>query len=314
MKQKLTLLLCALLLVCSLAACGGSAGDAGNSGASSETSAAPAERAGDDAGWDMAAEEAVSAGETTVSSRPAQEKIIRAAVMEMESRDFDAAAEALDQAVEALGGYYESRNIYRYSAYRSASFSVRVPAERFDDFLSQAGQAAHVTRQEENALDVSESYYDLEARLATQRTKLERLQTLLAQAATMEDIIQLESAISDTELEIEYLTGSLRQYDSQIQWSTVSIDLQEVYRLSDEEVPAETFGQRLSAAFASGLRRGLENLEDLTVFLAGHWIDLLVLLLIALAVLLFFRRRRAGKPPKDTPRRPPEDTGPTDGQ
>ena len=44
---------------------------------------------------------------------------------------------------------------------------------------------------------------------------------------------------------IEYLTGSLRKYDSQINYSTVNLQLYEVYRLStDEEVP-QTFGERL---------------------------------------------------------------------
>ena len=49
-------------------------------------------------------------------------------------------------------------------------------------------------------------YYDNEARLTTQRTKLERLQELLSKAEAMEDIITIESAISETELQIEYLT------------------------------------------------------------------------------------------------------------
>ena len=51
----------------------------------------------------------------------------------------------------------------------------------------------------------------------------------------MEDIIALESAISETELEIEFLTGSLRKYDSKINFSTITLSLREVYRLSTDE-------------------------------------------------------------------------------
>lgn len=64
-----------------------------------------------------------------------------------------------------------------------------------------------VTGQNEYKDDVSEAYYDTEARLKTQQTKLDRLHALLEQAATMEDIIALETALSETELQIEYLTG-----------------------------------------------------------------------------------------------------------
>ena len=83
--------------------------------------------------------------------------------------------------------------------------------------------------------DVSEAYYDQESRLTTQRTKLERLQELLRQAQDMEDIITIESAISETELEIEFLTGSLRKYDSQINYSTITLSLREVYRREERE-------------------------------------------------------------------------------
>ena len=121
------------------------------------------------------------------------------------------------------------------------------------DLLAQVGELCHVTYQEQDSDNVSEAYYDTESRLITQQTKLERLQTLLAQAETMEDIITIESAISDTELEIEQLTGTLRQYDSLVDFSTVYITLQEVYQLSNVEEPATRLGV---GAAAGGDRRG----------------------------------------------------------
>ena len=158
-----------------------------------------------------------------------------------------------------------------------------------------------MVRREAYSEDVSEAYYDSEARLATQRTKLERLQTLLAQAATMEDIIALESALSETELQIEFLTGSLRRYDSLVGYSTVNIHLREVYRLStDEDVPM-TFGQRLGSAFSTGLQRGMDNLEELVIGLAANWMTLLLLAAVAACAVVvlrrLIRRRRKAVPP-----------------
>ena len=70
----------------------------------------------------------------------------------------------------------------------------------------------------------------------------------------MADIITIESAISDTELEIERLTGSLRDYDSRINYATVTIFLSEVAQLSNVEEPAVTFGARLGNAFLNACR------------------------------------------------------------
>ena len=118
------------------------------------------------------------------------------------------------------------------------------------------GELCHVVRQEEDSDNISEQYYDTESRLVTQQTKLERLQTLLSQAETMEDIITIESAISETELEIEQLTGTLRQYDSLVDYSTVTISLEEVYRLSNVEEAPTSFCQPPGP----GLCRRLERL------------------------------------------------------
>ena len=315
MKRTWSLLLCALLLASLLTACGSSSDASSSQSVSGGSGAAAADDADmDEMGWatdtgDSSAGNPSVPTESTTDSGPLEgAKIIRTAALEMETQAFDDAVAALDRLVEELEGYCESRSIRQHSTYRSASFTVRVPAASFDAFLDQAGQAAHVTWQDESQTNVSESYYDIEARLATQRTKLERLQALLEQAATMEDIIELESALSDTELEIEYLTGSLRQYDSLISYATITVSLQEVYRLSTDQEPALTFSQRLGDAFSTGLRRGIEGLEDFAVALAANWVGLLfAAAVIAVAAAVLRRRKRRRTPP--APPAPPAGSG-----
>ena len=190
-----------------------------------------------------------------------------------------------------VGGYFESRSVDQ-GHYRSMDAVVRVPAAEFLSFLDRAGETAHVANRAEYLDDVSEAYYDSEARLTTQRTKLERLQTLLGQAESMEDIIALESAISETELLIESLTGSLRRYDSLIAYSTVTVHLQEVYRLSEDEAVPQTFWQRVGSALGDGWQRGVERLEDMVILAAGNWLSLLLTAAVVTAVVLAFRKHR----------------------
>ena len=314
MKKALSLLLAALLLTLALTACGAGNGAANSAAQSGDAITYDSAAASDvvDMGWAAETEATApdlpteNSGGAVVSdgggSLPGQAKIIRTASMDMESRDFSAALDTLDQLVADLGGYYESRTLYQAGSYPHAQLTIRVPAENLDTFLSQAGEAAHVTRREEDNQVVSESYYDIEARLATQRTKQERLLALLEEAGTMSDIIELEDALSETELQIEYLTGSLRHYDSLIDYATITVFLQEVYKLSTEEEPATTFGQRLSAAFSSGLRHGLDTLEELVITLARNWMGLLfTAAVIIVAVVLLRRRIRRRKAPSSAP-------------
>ena len=139
---------------------------------------------------------------------PENVKMIFTANLEMETTEFDLAVQQIAQTVAEMEGYFQERNMRNYGSYRAADFTVRVPAEQFQSFCSKMGEVCKVTRFNDSSENVGEQYYDTEARLATQRTKLERLQELLSKAEEMEDIITLESAISDTEYVIEQLTGT----------------------------------------------------------------------------------------------------------
>ena len=297
-KKKLICAVLALLLVClNLAGCGAGSGN-NNQSAPGNNMIYDQSNGSFNTGFDAAEPDAPSmpesSGGESGGAAPSQphDKLIKRAELYLETTAFDSVAQSLEGIVDNLGGYFESRNISNRGTYRSAYYLVRVPAEHFEDLLGQVGSLCTVLSQSDSAENVSESYYDLEARLATQRTKLERLQELLARAEVMEDIISLETAISETELNIEYLTGSLRSYDALISYSSVQISLDEVYKVTEVETAAVGFGQRLGQAFASGFRSGVDALENFAIGLAYNWVGLLFLVVIITVLVLAIRRNR----------------------
>ena len=114
----------------------------------------------------------------------------------------------------------------------------------------------------------------------------------------MEDIITIESAISETELAIERLTGTLRHYDSLVGYSTVYISLDEVYRLDDVEQPAIGFGAKYVAALKSGCSRFVWDLQNFLLGVAGNWVGWLtfiVVVTVAVIVIVHLIKRRRKK-------------------
>lgn len=291
MKRKLfALTLSALLLLPLLTACG-------------EENSAVTDAAGGSGesfienGWASDVESPTAPQEDGGSWEVQTQKKIYTATLEAETTAFDQAAQGLSQLVAECGGYFQNQSVSNRGTYRYGTYTIRIPAQHFEDFLLKVGDSCHVLYKTSAEDDVTDAYYDVESRLITQKTKLERLQELLSRAESMEDIITIESAISETELAIEQLTGSLRTYDNRINYATVDMSLSEVYRLSNEEEPVTTFGGRLSAAFQGGWRAAVTAGENLLVFLAYNWVLLLLMLLVALMVLVVILRKTRKTPP-----------------
>lgn len=305
MKRSAAVLAALLLLAALLGGCG-SSGYGGNSSSATasapsfngvaQDAAAPADAPAPEpaGGWT----EAETAFEDTAGGTlPQNVKLIYTADISMESTEFDRAAAELSALVAECGGWFEHSRVNNYNrSYRNAFYTVRVPAERFFSFCENVGALCQVNSINRDTQDVSEDYYDTESRLITQKTKLARLQALLAQAENMEDIIALESAISETELAIEQLTGTLRRYDSLVGYSTVTISLSEVSQLSGTEAPAIGFGAKLAAAFRSGSRSFVSGIQDFLLGFARGWAGWLLFLLVVAGIVLLsvrgHRRRR----------------------
>ena len=289
MKRRLFALTLALVLVLSLAACGGSK-------SAEFTAEAPAA----DMAYPMAPTEAeeylgFDSGSTASgggAAYPTGQKLIRTARMELETTAFEEAGRGLTDLTEQMGGYFESSSVGKRNSGRWAEYTVRIPAEKYQSFLDQAGALCHETWRDTRQEDISERYYDTQGRLKTQQIKLERLQTLLAKAEAMEDIITIESAISETEQMIDDLSGTLRHYDGQVDYASVCITLNEVYKLSSVEEVPDSFMSRLGKAFSGGWANFTDGLENLAVALAYGWMWVLVLAAVAVVVVRVLRKRR----------------------
>ena len=300
MKKRLAAMLLALMLLSTLAACGGSKSEeaVANMATTSESKAeAPAMDATYGGGVVYEEAEAEEGASTSSGSSAVTQKLICRAQLEMETMEFDAATKALTELTEQFRGYFENSTVgERGSGYRWAEYTIRVPAESYQIFLNQAGELCHETWRNTSQEDVTEYYYDTQGRLKTQQIKLERLQSLLAKAELMEDIITIESAISETEWEIEELSGTLRHYDALVDYATVYINLTEVYKLSDVEEVPDSFGSRLSHAFGNGWSNFVDGMEDLAVSLAYSWMWWLILVVIVVVVVRIVRKRRPKMP------------------
>jgi len=289
MKRRVLASILTLLLLLTLTACGGGKTE---EPAKSEAPAMTEEAAKVEYGSDVMYDAAESESATGGANVPQEQKLIITARMELETTEFEPAVQGLNDLVAEFGGYFENSSVAnRKSGSRWADYTVRIPSTRYELFMNQVGELCHETWREASAQNITEAYYDTQGRLKTQQIKLERLQELLSKAELMEDIITIEAAISETEWQIDELSGTLRHYDSKVDYATIYINLHEVYKLSNVETVPDTFGDRLGEAFFSGISNFGEFLEDLAVSLAYGWIWWLIVIVVAVVVVRVLRKK-----------------------
>jgi hypothetical protein len=219
-------------------------------------------------------------------------KIVRTVSLSISSTVFDKDYETILSLAEGAGGYASSVSMYEQQAdKRYASLQLRIPAENLDGFLSGLSGVGRITDRYETAADKTIQYADTQLRLQTQLDKMTRLQELLLQAESVEDLLYIESEIANTQYEIDSLQTSLNSIDRQVDYATVSVYLQE--QTAGDTAAAEelTIGERL----LSGLTASLEWLggffENMLVFLIAA-APVLVPLVAAYIVFRVVRKRR----------------------
>ncbi len=220
-------------------------------------------------------------------------KIVKHVDMELETKEFDTAFAQILQTVTQNGGYIANQNIngkslrYNDSYYeRYASINARVPSDKLDAVCSSIGGVCNVTSQSEQVEDITERYFDADAHLNSLKLQEERLLDILSKAEELDDVIQLERALSEVRYEIESLSASLRRMDSQVRYSYLNMSLNEVVEYKSVQSPPKTFGEKLADSFRrSG--RNLSSFFEGTLFFIIEDLPVVLINIAILAVIVF---------------------------
>lgn len=234
-------------------------------------------------------------------------KLIRTASMDVETEQFEQLMTALKTQIRQFGGYIENENVSGNQLdwqgnpmMRWADLTVRVPKERLDEFLNGVESAGNVVRRSESTKDVTLQYSDIESRKKTLKIEQDRLWVLLEKADSMDSIIALEERLSDIRYELESYESQLRLYDNQIEYSQVTLNINEVKRYT-EAVP-ESAGEQILKGLSDNGRRlaeGVKNFGICVIITSPFWITAAVIGAV-IGCLVWklrktFRKRKSGK-------------------
>lgn len=266
--------------------------DAAESVATSSSAQMKPSMAGGSVKYDASAPLTESGSPSAANDALAQRKIIRTMRITAETKAFDTATAAIEALCADLGGYIESSSrsggSIRYSSSvvaRSASYILRIPAEKLDAFRAGMSGDINVVDESSKISDITDQYFDVDTRIATLKVEEERLLAMLEKATELEYLITLEQRLSEVRYEIESYTGTLRRYDSQVAYSTVHLNLDEVVEYTEVIETPKTFGQQLSIAFRESWTDFADGCKDFAVWFVYAIPTLLVLAVIGTVII-----------------------------
>lgn len=149
--------------------------------------------------------------------------------------------------------------------------------------MNESSQFGNVTSKSIEGEDVTDQYMDTEIRLETLEIQAERLKELLKQAGDLEKLFKIEQELADVTYQIESLKGTLKKYDSLIDYSTIEINVEEaeVYVQPAKKV---TFLDKIKKTFMDSVDGLINVLQGIVLVVVAMIPFLIIIAPVALVV------------------------------
>lgn len=153
--------------------------------------------------------------------------VIREADMRIEVGQFDQSFDETRAIARAHGGFVADWNVENERGWQRAELVVRVPAENFSEARDDLAELGTVENENVRQKDFTDTYTDIEARLADLRRDERELERLLNETDDAEEARRLRSDLSDVRNQIRQLESRQTDIERREALSTIRVTLHE---------------------------------------------------------------------------------------
>ncbi|HIZ70407.1 MAG TPA: DUF4349 domain-containing protein [Candidatus Atopostipes pullistercoris] len=249
---------------------------------------------------DMASEEFVNEDDAGIENTENADldlgdKIIKTASLTYETVQFDETVNFVHEQMDEFQAQIEHSSRTTNSSFggedgESIQMTIRLPKEQLEPFIERLNNydPLYVQSQEIGRSDVTKAFRDNETRINVLKEEEDALRDMLQEQGSLEEILQIRTRLSEVISEREIYEEENQNYQEQIEFSTIYLNIQQTDRASDRDVSG--FWDRLVNAFGDSFYRFIQVMQQLFINLV-YLLPYLVILLIVGAIAYFIRRR-----------------------
>jgi len=216
-----------------------------------------------------------------------EEKIIRTAYASIKTNKVEDAYEKALSLVKKYDAVILNASMSKYDGSEQAQILIKLPPVHFMTLLDELNTIGKVESKSLTEEDITEEYYDVEARLVNARKVQERLFGILKKANKVEDILKVEKEIERVGENIEVLEGKIRYFDSKVDYSRITIS---IYSRKEKFIDLSGIGR----GFGNAIKYAI-NFFFIIIWFIIIIIPLIVMTLILRPVIAYLIRRMKKK-------------------
>jgi hypothetical protein len=228
---------------------------------------------------------------TTTLGPAIARKIIYDAQVDLVVESVDPIAKKMTSLVQDARGYIAEQNVTGSpGSLRSIHWRIRVPVEQFDSFVDSVVALGELERNNRTSQDVSDQYYDLEARIKNKKVEEQTLNKILQErSGKLEDVLKIEIELSRVRGEIEQLEGKIRVLENLSSLATLTINVREREKYEPAPPVVASFSTRVGRTWDNSIT-SLLDLGKAIVLWAVSWAIWIPFYLIGAIFALIFLR------------------------
>jgi len=253
-----------------------------------------------DSGGIVVSEEVTKAPDSSVVPKVdanfSPDKIIRTGRVELYTDDYLRTVDKINSYVNGIGGFIQSSNdIFGDSNNNSLASSgymiIRVPSAKFNASMDEIKSYGRVVGSGTQTENITENYQDINSELKSLNVEEDRLLNYLTKADKIEDLLNIEKELARVRTLINSKTSILNNYDKQVGYSTININLTESKSATGNiESPFSGFALKISSGFVSSINF-LMNLLAGVIVLFFRLLPFIVLVGVVLIIVWIVHKK-----------------------
>ena len=236
-------------------------------------------------------------GEPLPNRSTLERKIIYTADIDLVVEQFDSVPKQVEALAGRFDGYVASSDVSGSPGYpRTGRWTLRIPVAHYEECLAAARELGEVRKVSSDSQDVSEEFYDVEARIRNKKKEETRLLELLEHTTgKLEEILAVERELSRVRGEIEQVEGRLRVLNDLTSLTTINLSVDEIKDYVPEETA--TYLTRVRRGFSASIAALISTAQALSIAVIVLLPWMAVLLVVGIVVMLLWRlcRRLYGR-------------------